>query len=49
MLADPERYAAIADLIAETYRRMSTPGADPAALMSHPDFAVQGSGIGELA
>jgi hypothetical protein len=49
MLADPDARAAISDLIEETYRRMSTPGSDPAVLMSHPDFAVAGSGIGELA
>ena len=28
---------------------MSTAGSDPGALMSHPDFAVAGSGLGELA
>jgi hypothetical protein len=49
MLADPETRAAIQDLVAETYRRLSTPGSDPAALLSHPDFAVAGSGLGELA
>ena len=49
MLADPESRSAIVQLVEETYRRMSTPGSDPAALMSHPDFAVAGSGIGELA
>lgn len=49
MLADPEVRAAVVDLVTETYRRMSTPGSDPAALMAHPDFAVAGSGVGELA
>ena len=49
MLADQDTRAAISDLVAETYRRMSTPGSDPGALMSHPDFAVAGSGLGELA
>ena len=49
MLADPDARAAIIELVSETYRRMSTPGSDPAALMSHPDFAVAGSGLGELA
>jgi hypothetical protein len=49
MLADPAVRDAIVDLVHETYRRMSTPGSDPAALMDHPDFAVAGSGLGELA
>ena len=49
MQADPSTRAAIVDLVTETYRRMSTPGSDPAALMSHPDFAAAGSGLGELA
>ena len=49
MRASPETHAAILELVTETYRRMSTPGSDPAALMSHPDFAVAGSGQGELA
>ena len=49
MRADSETRDAIVALVGETYRRMSTPGADPAALMSHPDFAVAGSGQGELA
>jgi hypothetical protein len=48
MRADAETEAAIVDLVGETYRRMSTPGSDPAALMAHPDFAVAGSGLGEL-
>jgi ketosteroid isomerase-like protein len=49
MRADPVTEQAIVELVTETYRRMSTPGSDPAALMSHPDFAVAGSGLGELA
>ena len=49
MRADRQTHDAIVELITETYRRMSTPGSDPAALMSHPDFAVAGSGLGELA
>jgi hypothetical protein len=49
MRADSQTHDAIVELITETYRRMSTPGSDPAALMSHPDFAVAGSGLGELA
>ena len=34
--------------IRETYRRMSTPGADPGELFAHDDMAVAGSGQGEL-
>ena len=49
MRADRQTHDAIVELITETYRRMSTPGSDPAALMYHPDFAVAGSGLGELA
>jgi hypothetical protein len=49
MRADPATSAAITELITETYRRLSTPGADPGALMAHPDIAVAGSGVGELA
>ena len=49
MRADSHTHDAIVELITETYRRMSTPGSEPAALMSHPDFAVAGSGLGELA
>ena len=49
MLAQPDTRDAVVSLINETYRRMSTPGSDPAALMTHPDFAVAGSGLGELA
>lgn len=49
LIADTDTQQAIAALVHETYRRMSTPGSDPAALMAHPDFAVAGSGLGELA
>jgi hypothetical protein len=49
MRASRETRAAIEALVDETDRRMSTPDSDPAALMSHPDFAVAGSGLGELA
>jgi len=49
MLADDDDRRAILDLIIETYRRMSTPGSDPGALLAHPDFAAAGSGLGELA
>jgi ketosteroid isomerase-like protein len=49
MRADPATEAAIVELIGETYRRLSTPGSDAGALLSHQDMAVAGSGIGELA
>jgi len=49
MLARPETSDVVVALVHETYRRMSTPGSDPATLMRHPDFAVAGSGVGELA
>ena len=49
MLAEPGTRAAVVALIDETYRRMSTPGSDPGTLIAHPDFAVAGSGLGELA
>ena len=48
MQADEPTVAAIEALVRETYRRMSTPGADPGALFSHPDMTVAGSGQGEL-
>jgi hypothetical protein len=48
MRADNETQTAIAALVAETYRRLSTPGADPAQLFAHPDMTVAGSGQGEL-
>jgi hypothetical protein len=49
MLAEPAVRDAILELVTETYRRMSTPGSNPAALLSHADFAAAGSGLGELA
>jgi hypothetical protein len=49
MRADPATRAAIEGLVDETYRRLSTPGSDPGALLSHADIAVAGSGVGELA
>ena len=49
MRADTHTREAIVALITETYRRLSTPGSDPAALLAHPDFAIAGSGQGELA
>ncbi len=49
MLADPATHDAIVALVHETYRRLSTPGSDPAALMAHPDFAVAGPGLDEPA
>jgi hypothetical protein len=49
MIAPPETSDAVVALVHETYRRMSTPGSNPGALMGHPDFVVAGSGLGELA
>ena len=48
MLADEETRTEIDALVRETYRRMSTPGADPGELFAHPDMTVAGSGQGEL-
>ena len=48
MQADDQTLRAIETLVRETYRRLSTPGADPGALFSHPDMTVAGSGQGEL-
>ncbi len=48
MRADEDTVAAIEGLVAETYRRMSTPGADPGELFAHPDMTVAGSGQDEL-
>ncbi len=48
MLADDVTRAEIEGLVRETYRRMSTPGADPGELFAHPDMTVAGSGQGEL-
>jgi hypothetical protein len=48
MLADDVTRADIEALVGETYRRMSTPGADPGELFAHPDMTVAGSGQGEL-
>ena len=48
MQADEQTVVAIEALISETYRRMSTPGADPGELFSHGDMTVAGSGQGEL-
>ena len=49
MRADAATTAALTELITETYRRLSTPGSNPAESFAHPDIAVAGSGIGELA
>ena len=46
--ADEETSIEIEALIRETYRRMSTPGADPGELFAHEDMTVAGSGQGEL-
>lgn len=48
MRADEGTTAAIEALVRETYRRMSTPGANPGELFAHPDMTVAGSGQGEL-
>lgn len=48
MLADDQVRSEIEALVRETYRRTSTPGADPGELFAHPDIAVAGSGQGEL-
>ncbi len=48
MLADDVTRAEIEGLVRDTYRRMSTPGADPGELFTHPDMAAAGSGEGEL-
>lgn len=44
MLAEAAVKASIEALIADTYERMSTPGADPGEVFAHPDIAVAGSG-----
>jgi hypothetical protein len=48
MRADQATADAIEALVAETYRRMSTPGADPGELFDHPDMTAAGSGQDEL-
>ncbi len=48
MLAHDVTRAEIEGLVRETYRRMSTPGADPGELFAHADMTVAGSGQGEL-
>lgn len=48
MIADPSTAAEIEALIRETYRRMSTPGADPGELFAHSEITVTGSGQGEV-
>lgn len=49
MIAHPDTHDAVVALVNETYRRMSTPDSGAAALLAHPDIAVAGSGLGELA
>ena len=49
MIAHPDTRDAVVALVNETYRRMSTPDSGAAALLAHPDIAVAGSGLGELA
>ena len=48
MLADDVTRTEIQALVRETYRRLSTPGADPGELFAHSDMTVAGSGQGEL-
>ena len=48
MLADDVTRTEIETLVRETYRRLSTPGADPGELFAHSDMTVAGSGQGEL-
>ncbi len=48
MLADDVTRTEIETLVRETYRRLSTPGADPGELFAHVDMTVAGSGQGEL-
>jgi len=49
MIAHPDTRDAVVALVNETYRRMSTPDSGAAALLAHPNIAVAGSGLGELA
>ncbi|HEY5436242.1 MAG TPA: hypothetical protein VIK13_13490 [Candidatus Limnocylindrales bacterium] len=49
MIADPDTRDAVIALVNETYRRLSRPDSGAAALLAHPDIAVAGSGMGELA
>jgi len=48
MQADTPTATEIEALVRETYRRLSTPGADPGELFAHEDMTVAGSGQGEL-
>ena len=48
MRADLDTSTEIETLIRETYRRLSTPDADPGELFAHDDMTVTGSGQGEL-
>jgi hypothetical protein len=49
MRADTSTQEEILQLVRETCAELSTPGGRVAALMSHPDMTVVGSGLGELA
>ena len=49
MIADPDTRDAVIAPVNETYRRLSRPDSGAAALLAHPDIAVAGSGMGELA
>lgn len=48
MKADTQTTAAIAALVDETYRALSTPGYDFGDLFGHADMTVVGSGQGEV-
>lgn len=48
MLAEGQARSDILDLIRRTYRAMSTPGSDVAAIFGSQDMAIAGSGQGEL-
>ena len=48
MIADTQTASEIEALIRDTYRRMSTPGADPGEVFAHEDMTAAGSGQGEL-
>ncbi|MFQ6172872.1 nuclear transport factor 2 family protein [Oryzobacter sp. R7] len=48
MIADEDTRQAVVELVALTYRAMSTPGSDVATLFGAADIAIAGSGQGEL-
>ncbi len=48
MKADDKSRDEIMALVTETYRRLSTPGSNPAELFAHADMALAGSTLNEL-